>query len=82
MILIISIIKIMIEEYNDGEQIMYLCNCHGVTYRKVESLLEDGCEQVNQIQKECNAGKDCGSCMNQLCELVNKAKQLTKEPQK
>lgn len=58
---------------------MYLCNCHGITYKKVESLVENGCQQVNEIQKKCGAGKDCGSCMNQLCELVQKSKQAQKK---
>ena len=60
---------------------MYLCNCHGVTVEKIETIVEDGCLQVNEIQKKCNAGKDCGSCMSQLCELISKARQTQKKAQ-
>ena len=47
---------------------MYICLCHGITDSKIKSLLQDG-DTVKEIQKKCQAGTDCGSCLQYIQKL-------------
>ena len=49
---------------------MYLCLCYGVTDRKIKELLQDGVCSLQEVQKICNAGTNCGSCICQLKEML------------
>ena len=47
---------------------MYICLCHGITDTKIKSLLKD-CETVKDLQKKCDAGTDCGACIQSIRQL-------------
>ena len=59
---------------------MYICLCYGVTDGQVKSLVEDGACSVKDVQKRCLAGTDCGSCLDQLRQTVEKESSLVKPP--
>ncbi len=50
---------------------MYVCLCHGLTDKKIKEIIEEkGCRQIKTLQKDCSAGKDCGSCVLQLKKIL------------
>ena len=60
---------------------MYLCLCFGVTDEKVKALIEQGVLSLREVQKICQAGTDCGSCVCEIKELLLQKRQgLTPPP--
>jgi bacterioferritin-associated ferredoxin len=52
---------------------MYLCLCYAVSDKLVEELIaQNGAVSVRDLQKLCNAGKGCGSCLCDLKKFVHK----------
>lgn len=49
---------------------MYICLCRGVSQSKLETILKNGAKNLEDVQKRCQAGKDCGSCLEQLVEII------------
>ena len=49
---------------------MYVCVCHAVTETTVRAAIRDGAGDVDAVGRACNAGTDCGSCHNEICELI------------
>lgn len=45
---------------------MYVCICHKVTDRDIESAVRSGCCNLRSVQKLTALGTQCGSC----CELA------------
>jgi bacterioferritin-associated ferredoxin len=45
---------------------MYVCLCHGVTEKHLESLISNGCHALPEIQKCTGAGSDCGFCISSI----------------
>ncbi len=59
---------------------MYLCLCYGVTDRKVKELVAQGVLSLREVQKVCQAGTDCGSCVCEIKELLLRERQRTDLP--
>jgi bacterioferritin-associated ferredoxin len=53
---------------------MYVCLCHGVTDKEIRRLGDQGHRSIRAIQSQCNAGANCGACINQLKELIKQQK--------
>ena len=52
---------------------MYVCLCHGLTEKELKKLItENQCRHMKSLQKHCGAGKDCGSCLLQVNQLLKK----------
>ena len=52
---------------------MILCLCHGVSDHTVTATISAGAHTVDQIQRACGAGGDCGACRHLLEALVERA---------
>ncbi len=52
---------------------MIVCICNKLTVDEIKALARQG-KTVEQIQKETEAGLDCGACRNQLKRIVEKEK--------
>jgi len=50
-----------------------LCLCHGVSDHTVTATISGGAHTVDQIQRACGAGSDCGACRDLLEALVERA---------
>lgn len=59
---------------------MYLCLCYGVTDRKVKELVAQGVLSLREVQKVCQAGTDCGSCVCEIKELLLRERQRVDSP--
>jgi bacterioferritin-associated ferredoxin len=57
---------------------MYLCLCYGVTDGKIKALIAEGALSLQELQKICQAGTDCGSC---VCEIKKLLRQKPKRPE-
>jgi bacterioferritin-associated ferredoxin len=49
---------------------MIICNCFAVSDSKVKKILSEGSTSVLEVQKKCGAGKDCGTCLLQIQEML------------
>ena len=50
---------------------MVVCLCKGVSHREVEAACADGAETLDDLANACGAGTDCGSCHEQLAEILH-----------
>lgn len=41
---------------------MYVCVCHAVTDRDIESAVAEGCCSLRQLREQLGVGKTCGRC--------------------
>jgi bacterioferritin-associated ferredoxin len=49
---------------------MIVCICRGVTDRHLEALVSAGAQTVEQVEKACGAGGDCGACRSEVERIV------------
>ena len=50
---------------------MFVCQCFAVTESQIKKMASESKDSsLNEIQKKCGAGKDCGSCLFQIQELL------------
>jgi bacterioferritin-associated ferredoxin len=54
---------------------MFVCLCKGVSDKKIRSLLESGVSTVQGLMRSCQAGRDCGSCICVLKDMVERSRQ-------
>ena len=53
---------------------MYVCLCYGITEKNVKGIIkEKKTESLEDFQKHCAAGSDCGCCLSQVEELLKTA---------
>jgi bacterioferritin-associated ferredoxin len=46
-----------------------VCQCHRVSDRAVEQVLDAGASRIGHVVRSTKAGTDCGGCLPQLREL-------------
>lgn len=51
---------------------MIVCICEGISDREIQARISAGDSTVHQLKQSCGAGSDCGSCMLQLRELLDR----------
>lgn len=49
---------------------MLVCICKGVSDRRITEEIRRGNRSLQQIQKGCRAGTDCGSCVKQIRRML------------
>ena len=59
---------------------MILCVCKGVSDKKVQAVVDEGCETVKQVAAACSAGTDCGVCARAIHDLLH-ARQARRQEQ-
>jgi len=53
---------------NDIDDI--ICDCTGTTYQKVQQLINDGVDTLDQIAKATGASTGCGACDILILEML------------
>ena len=54
---------------------MIVCLCHGVSDRKLKSLIDHGARSVREIGEKCDAGTDCGACVRAIHQLTRQRRE-------
>lgn len=58
---------------------MIVCICKGISDRRIHEEIRRGNATVNAIQQCCQAGTDCGACVNKIHKLLSTASPETRE---
>lgn len=53
----------LIRKYNKNKKI---CSCYNISNHDIESAINNGCNDINDIVKVTKAGTACGKCMDSL----------------
>ncbi|MEY3734717.1 MAG: hypothetical protein RL347_2076 [Actinomycetota bacterium] len=56
---------------------MIVCQCKRVSDRKVASCVSKGCSSLRELCAQTGAGRDCGSCVRQLREMLDSLRPVT-----
>lgn len=48
---------------------MYVCVCLGITEKNIKDIVSEG-TTIEDVQRKCQAGTDCGSCVNSINKLI------------
>jgi bacterioferritin-associated ferredoxin len=49
---------------------MYVCVCFAVTDKEIDAVIDAGAHSVSAVTRACNAGGDCGSCLEAIEERL------------
>lgn len=50
-----------------------ICNCYGITKEELKNiLLIYGCNSIQCVQKYCDAGKGCKTCLIDIQNFIHK----------
>ena len=49
---------------------MYICICKSVTEARIREAIMAGATSLEEVQRFCGAGTDCGSCVLKLYRVV------------
>ena len=63
---------------------MYVCLCNAVSDKQIKKAISDGASSVEEIQQVSNVGKNCGSCIYAVQEMLDREvgdKKESSEPQ-
>lgn len=50
-----------------------ICFCMNVTYKEIKNAIEKGCTELSDIVKITKASTACGSCQNNILDILGKA---------
>jgi bacterioferritin-associated ferredoxin len=75
MIIIITSIRISpLGLYRSLGETMIVCLCHGVSEKKIRHWVQTGqVSSSKEVGQRCGAGRDCGSCQDQIKEIVDES---------
>lgn len=49
---------------------MILCVCRGVSEHEVGETIGRGAASVEEVARHCGAGRDCGTCRDEIRDLL------------
>lgn len=49
---------------------MYICICEALTEKEIAQCIESGANSVMDVQRKCQAGQSCGSCLKKIQKMV------------
>ena len=52
---------------------MVICICHRVTCHELRAVIATGVRSVDEVAARCRAGSDCGSCREDIADLIQEA---------
>ncbi|TYK64420.1 (2Fe-2S)-binding protein [Colwellia echini] len=50
---------------------MYVCLCHGVTDKQIETAIDNGAETMKSLATELKVGTQCGKCCQCAKRVLN-----------
>lgn len=50
---------------------MYVCICKRVSEHELRHHVERGARSVEEVGQHCGAGTDCGSCQDDIADLID-----------
>ncbi|MDP3277533.1 MAG: (2Fe-2S)-binding protein [Deltaproteobacteria bacterium] len=50
---------------------MFVCICRVVTESRIRSAISSGASTVDDIERACGAGGDCGSCRDEIQAMID-----------
>jgi len=50
---------------------VFVCICRAVTKTEVLEQIRLGAHTEHEVSRRCGAGTDCGSCLDQICDLID-----------
>jgi bacterioferritin-associated ferredoxin len=59
---------------------MIVCSCLAVSSDEIEELVDEGADTVSAVAAACGAGTDCGSCRQQIAEIIAVSRLLEHRP--
>ena len=59
---------------------MIVCSCFAVSSDEIEELVDEGADTVAAVAASCGAGTDCGSCRQQVAEIIAVSRLLGRRP--
>lgn len=59
---------------------MYICVCKAVSDKEVRQLIQAGARTAAELERQCGAGGDCGSCISDLENLLDAHQQASAQP--
>jgi bacterioferritin-associated ferredoxin len=51
---------------------MIVCVCHGVCERRLEAVVASGAHTLAEVERQCGAGGDCGSCRPDVERVIER----------
>ncbi|MFK7822549.1 MAG: bacterioferritin-associated ferredoxin [Oligoflexales bacterium] len=51
---------------------MYVCLCNAVSDKQIKKAISDGASSVEEVQQVSNVGKNCGSCIFAVQEIIDR----------
>ena len=51
---------------------MVVCLCKGVSDKKIRWLVQNGASSLREVMATCHAGRDCGTCVCAVKEVIEK----------
>jgi bacterioferritin-associated ferredoxin len=49
---------------------MYVCICKSISDSDIEQMVRNGAHTADEIEQRCGAGGDCGTCRDEIGDLV------------
>jgi bacterioferritin-associated ferredoxin len=49
---------------------MFVCICRAVTSARIRAAVESGASTVDEVEAQCGAGGDCGSCREEIEGII------------
>jgi bacterioferritin-associated ferredoxin len=49
---------------------MYICICKAISDSDIQQMVHSGAQSADDIEQRCGAGSDCGSCRDEIGDLV------------
>ncbi len=57
---------------------MYVCICRAVREKHILNVIQNGARSVDEVEAACGAGGDCGSCREEIADLITAHEQSGK----
>ncbi|NRA43958.1 MAG: (2Fe-2S)-binding protein [Oligoflexales bacterium] len=51
---------------------MFVCLCNAVSDKQIKKAISDGASSVEEVQQVSNAGKNCGTCIYAVQEIIDR----------
>ena len=51
---------------------MYVCLCNAVSDKQIKKAISEGASSVEEVQQVSNVGKNCGTCIFAVKEIIDR----------